>query len=169
MGHGGQAPGSDQGEQSQAQSCLRAFALALPSAWNPLTHVLHACCLTSVTVTFSEDFCSNFFEKCHSPPTIISILSPCSIFPASILLFLPEMVAPLVPQLPESFTKAGILCLEQSLGVPTAAQWKQIRLGTMRLWVQSLASLSGLRIRRCHELWCRLQTWLESGVAVALA
>ena len=25
----------------------------------------------------------------------------------------------------------------------------------MRLWVQSLASLSGLRIRRCRELWRR--------------
>ena len=36
-------------------------------------------------------------------------------------------------------------------------QWKQIRLGTMRLLVQSLASISGLRIQRCHELWGRLQ------------
>ena len=49
------------------------------------------------------------------------------------------------------------------------AQWKQIRLGTMRLQVQSLASLSGLRIQRCRELWCRQQTWLGSGVAVAVA
>ena len=31
----------------------------------------------------------------------------------------------------------------------------------MRLWVQSLASLSGLRIWCCRELWCRLQTWLN--------
>ena len=36
------------------------------------------------------------------------------------------------------------------------AQQKQIRLGTMRLRVPSLASLRGLRIRRCCELWCRL-------------
>ena len=35
------------------------------------------------------------------------------------------------------------------------AQWKQIQLGTMRLWVQSLAFLSGLRILCCHELWRR--------------
>ena len=35
------------------------------------------------------------------------------------------------------------------------AQQKRIRLGTMRLQVQSLALLSGLRIRRCRELWCR--------------
>ena len=37
----------------------------------------------------------------------------------------------------------------------------------MRLQVQSLASLSGLGIWHCRELWCRLQTWLGSGVAVA--
>ena len=32
---------------------------------------------------------------------------------------------------------------------------KLIRLGTMRFQVGSLASLSGLRIWRCRELWCR--------------
>ena len=37
------------------------------------------------------------------------------------------------------------------------------------MWVRSLASLSGLRIHCCHELWCRSQTWLGSGVAVAVA
>ena len=40
------------------------------------------------------------------------------------------------------------------------AQRKRIRLGTMRLRVRSLTSLSGLRIRRCRELWCRPQMWL---------
>ena len=39
----------------------------------------------------------------------------------------------------------------------------------MRMQVQSLASLSGLRIQRCRELWCSLQTQLGSHVAVALA
>ena len=34
-------------------------------------------------------------------------------------------------------------------------QRKRSRLGTMRLQVQSLALLSGLRIQRCCELWCR--------------
>ena len=38
------------------------------------------------------------------------------------------------------------------------AQQKQIQLGTMRLQVRSLASLSELRIQHCYELWCRLQT-----------
>ena len=28
--------------------------------------------------------------------------------------------------------------------------------------VQSLVLLSGLKIRHCHELWCRSQTWLRS-------
>ena len=41
----------------------------------------------------------------------------------------------------------------QRMGVPVVVHWKWIRLGTMRLWVQSLASLRGLRIRHCHELW----------------
>ena len=36
------------------------------------------------------------------------------------------------------------------------------------LQVQSLASLSGLTIRRCLELWCRLQTRLRSFAAVAV-
>ena len=48
------------------------------------------------------------------------------------------------------------------------AQWKQIQLGTMRLQVQALASLSGLRIWCCRELWYRSQMWLGSCVAVAL-
>ena len=36
----------------------------------------------------------------------------------------------------------------------------------MRVLVQFLASLSGLRIRRCHELWYRVQTQLRSSVAL---
>ena len=39
----------------------------------------------------------------------------------------------------------------------------------MKMQVQSLASLSGLRIRSCYELWCRSQTWLGSQVTVAMA
>ena len=48
------------------------------------------------------------------------------------------------------------------------AQRKQILLGTMRLWVRSVALLNGLRIWRCYKLWCRLQIWLRSHVAVAV-
>ena len=51
--------------------------------------------------------------------------------------------------------------------VYVVVQQKQIV--TTRLWVRSLASLSGLRILRCHELWCRLQMRLRSGIAVAVA
>ena len=54
------------------------------------------------------------------------------------------------------------------LGVPIAMQWKLIQLVTMRLQIQSLASLSGLRIWRCHELWYRSQRWLGSRIAVAV-
>ena len=38
----------------------------------------------------------------------------------------------------------------------------------MRLWVRSLALLSGLRIQHWRELWCRSQTQLGFGVAVAM-
>ena len=38
----------------------------------------------------------------------------------------------------------------------------------MRMRVLSLASLSRLRICRCHELWCRSRTSLRSRVAVAV-
>ena len=48
------------------------------------------------------------------------------------------------------------------------AQQKQIQLGTKRLWLRSLASLSGLRIQHHRELWCRSQTWLRSRIAVGL-
>ena len=39
----------------------------------------------------------------------------------------------------------------------------------MRMQVQSLALLSGLGIQHCHALWCRSQTQLVPGVAVAVA
>ena len=49
------------------------------------------------------------------------------------------------------------------------AQWKQIQLVSMRMWVQSLAPLSGLGIRGCRELWFRSQMRFKSHVAVAVA
>ena len=39
----------------------------------------------------------------------------------------------------------------------------------MRMWVRSLTPLSGLRIQPCHELQCRSQLQLRSGIAVAVA
>ena len=54
-----------------------------------------------------------------------------------------------------------------SRGVSVVAQQKRIPLGTVRFQVPSLASLSGFRIQRCCELWCGLQMWLGSCVAVA--
>ena len=38
----------------------------------------------------------------------------------------------------------------------------------MKMWVQSLALLSGLRIQHCSKPQCRLQIWLASYVAVAV-
>ena len=42
------------------------------------------------------------------------------------------------------------------------------QLVSKRKQVQSLALLSELRIWHCHELWCRSQTRLGSGIAVAV-
>ena len=56
----------------------------------------------------------------------------------------------------------------KTVGVPFGAQQQQIRLGTMRSRVWCLASLSGLRIRHCHELWSRSQMWLGSPIAEAV-
>ena len=61
------------------------------------------------------------------------------------------------------------LLREYSPGVPTGAQWEQTRVVSERTQVRSLVSLSRLRIRHCCELWCRSQTQLGSGVAVAVA
>ena len=38
----------------------------------------------------------------------------------------------------------------------------------MRMWVPSLAAISGLQIQRYHELWCRLQTRPGSGISIAM-
>ena len=54
------------------------------------------------------------------------------------------------------------------LGVPVMAQWKRIRLVSMRFQVRSLSLLSGLRIRHYRELWCRSQMQLGLGVAVSV-
>ena len=68
-------------------------------------------------------------------------------------------------------------------GVPAVAQWVKNLTAAAQVsaeaQVQSLAWHSGLKdpkkqnktkkIQHCHELWYRLQMWLESRIAVALA
>ena len=54
-------------------------------------------------------------------------------------------------------------------GVPLLVRWEWIRVVSMRMQVQSLASLSGSEIQCCCELWRRWQMWLGSGIAVAEA
>ena len=53
-------------------------------------------------------------------------------------------------------------------GVHVMAQQKKNWLGTMRLWVKSLALLGRLRIWHCCELWHRLQIWPGFWVALAV-
>ena len=54
------------------------------------------------------------------------------------------------------------------LGVPFVAQWlaNPTRIPEDAGSIPGLAH--GLRIRCCHELWCKLQTWLGFCVAVAV-
>ena len=49
------------------------------------------------------------------------------------------------------------------------AQWVKNLTSNHEDWVQSLASLSGLRNQHCRELWHGPQMWLGSCVAVAVA
>ena len=46
---------------------------------------------------------------------------------------------------------------------------KRTLLVSMRMRVRSLASLNGLRIQHCLELWCRLQMQFKCCIAVAVA
>ena len=54
-------------------------------------------------------------------------------------------------------------------GVPVVAQWLTNPTRNHEVAGSVPALACGLTIRRCHELWCRLQTRLGSRVAVALA
>ena len=53
-------------------------------------------------------------------------------------------------------------------GVLVVVQWVKDLTLSLRMWVQSLASLSGLRIWCGQEQWCRSQMKLESSIAVAV-
>ena len=74
----------------------------------------------------------------------------------------PCWAAPLAVAQPEDQRKS----LE---AFPLCLSGEGTQLVTMRFRVWSLASLSGLKIRCCCELWCRSQTWLGSWVAVTMA
>ena len=54
-------------------------------------------------------------------------------------------------------------------GVSLVAQWLMNATRNHEVRVRFLALLSGLRIQRCRELWCRLQMRLRSHIAVSLA
>ena len=54
---------------------------------------------------------------------------------------------------------------KKSTGSSHVAHQKQIQLVTMMMRVRSLASISGLRIHHCSELWYRSQMQYGSGIA----
>ena len=61
---------------------------------------------------------------------------------------------------PASRRGEGHLGVDWGLNLNVKVQ-KRIRLGTTRFQVRSPASLSGLRIWLCLELWCGLQMWSD--------
>ena len=54
-------------------------------------------------------------------------------------------------------------------GVPLWLRGLRTNIVSLSIQVPSLALLCGLGIQPCCALWCRLQMWLESGIAVAVA
>ena len=82
-----------------------------------------------------------------------------------LILTLAEISFPSLPSFLPSLLSSFLL---NGWGVPVVLQGKRIQLVSMRMRVRSLALLGGLGIWHCHELWCRLQMWLQSGIAVAV-
>ena len=58
--------------------------------------------------------------------------------------------------------------IKKEIRVPFMTQWLRTRLGSVRIRVQSLALLNGIRIWRCHELWYSSQMRLGFHFAVAV-
>lgn len=122
MGDGGQLPSSGQCEQGRKPGSVLPQSLCTCSALCPeRSHPGFACLLSHISrCHIFRGLPLNLLEKGHSPPTVLSISSPCFIFPPGIHLLLPETLPCLAPRL-KGFTRARILCLEQSLGM-TGAQ-----------------------------------------------
>ena len=52
--------------------------------------------------------------------------------------------------------------------VSIVAQWVKSDIVSTQIWIQMLASLSGLMIQHCHKLQHSSQMWLGSGVFLAV-
>ena len=83
-------------------------------------------------------------------------------YPQNVLKYFPFYLPDALYLPPTLLTKSA------THGFPVGTQGLRTQLVSMRMWVRSLASLSGLRSQHCLKLQCRLKTWLGSGVAVAM-
>ena len=88
-----------------------------------------------------------------APPSSKSRCYPCACFMMASWLF------PLLASGPQPLRGKGRRKKQGGRG--SSCCGAVVNEGTMRLQAQSLASLSGLRIWHCCELWCRLQTRLR--------
>ena len=68
---------------------------------------------------------------------------------------------------PDGLSSEFYQTFKEELGVPVMAQWL-VNPTSIHEVVGSIPGLGGLRIRRCCELWCRLQSRLGSRFAVAV-
>ena len=111
-------------------------------------------------------------QPSHFPAPDLSFFIPQSVDPAKVC-SIANILQPHSPwwDLQDSclWSASFVVCLAEeiqslSYTAPRSSvlvQWKWTWLGTTRLQIQSLALLSGisgLRIRCCRELWCRLAT-----------
>ena len=112
--------------------------------------------------------CERILHECDLQTERVSL--PGSMVPGKHLCSLLSQSEGSVPpwKSPHLSDPVSLPCKMGMIGVPVMLRGLRTLLVSMRMWVQSLASLSGLRIWHCHELWCRLQTWLGSRVAVAV-
>ena len=130
-------------------------------------------CSVSGCFTAARCWSGDIIHNTHPPQTISSITE----FRSSQLTFWKELsvLAVYISHLPVTLQPAaGFYTLQDS---PETAFWsfccgsagEELDLVSLRMWVPSLASLSGLRIRRCCNLRRRFQIWLRSCVAVTVA
>ena len=100
-------------------------------------------------------------QRCGSDPTLLWLWrKPAAIAPTGPLAWEPPYAVGAALKRQKDTHKQKIE------GVPIVAQRQLAWLVSMRMWVQSLASLNELRIHCCHELQCRLAMQLLSVVAV---
>ena len=117
-----------------------------------------------LTSVLSSKFNCNFFKskhlffKSYNPSTLRS-------YPLPIRNQVQALQHRLSPQCSQRSHRIPKVFLDEEMPeFPPVAQQKQTRLASVTTRVPSLASLSGLGIQHCHELWCRPHPYTPSSL-----